>query len=102
MISLLSHCCEIDKIMIAKAASVTKGAGGSSHLDTDQFRHMLLCKKFKTEAKEPRDEISVLARTLASSKIHRKSIKTLTNCRLILLNKNPDISKVSRRIMRKA
>ena len=33
---------EIDEIMIAKAASLTKGAGGPSHLDSHQFRHLLL------------------------------------------------------------
>ena len=42
--------------MIVKAASLTEGAGGASHLEADQFCHMLLSKKFKTEAKELRDE----------------------------------------------
>ena len=50
--------------MIAKAASLTKGAGGPSHFDADQFCHMLLSKKFKTEAKELTEQIAVLARTL--------------------------------------
>ena len=35
--------------MIANALSLTKGAGGPSHFDSDQFCHMLLIKKFKTE-----------------------------------------------------
>ena len=43
---------EIDEIMVAKAANLTKGAGGPSHLDSDQFRHLLLSKKFKKEAKK--------------------------------------------------
>ena len=42
--------------MIAKAASLTEGAGEPSHLEADQFCHMLLSKKFKTEVKELRDE----------------------------------------------
>ena len=46
-VSELSHCCfhEIDEIMIAKAASLTKVTGWPSHLDADQFYHMLLSKK---------------------------------------------------------
>ena len=74
--------------MIAKAASLTEGAWGSSHLDADQFRHMLLSKMFKTEAKELRQQIAVLVRTIAST-IDWKSIKALANCRLTPLNKNP-------------
>ena len=92
-INELSHCYfyEIDKIMTAKATSLTKGAGGPSHLDADQFRHMLLSKKFKTEAKELRQQIAVLARTLASTSVDPKSVKPLTTCRLILLNKNSGV-----------
>ena len=82
--------------MIAKAASLT-----------NQFRHMLLSKKFKTEANELREQIAVLARTLASTLVDPKSIKALTTCRLIPLNKNPDVrpigvGEVLRRIMGKA
>ena len=69
-----SHFHEIDKIMIAKVASLSKGTGWSSHLDTDQFRHILLSKKFKTEAKEQREQIAVLARTLASITVDLTSI----------------------------
>ena len=105
-LSELCHCYfdEIDEIMIAKAASLTKGAGGASHLDGDQFRHILPSKKFKTEAKELREQIAVLARTLASTLVDPKSIKALTTCRLIPLNKNPGVrpigvGEVLRRIM---
>ena len=36
--------------MIVKAVSLAKGAEGPSHFDSDQFRHVLLSKKFKAEA----------------------------------------------------
>ena len=77
----LSHCYfhEVDKIITAKAASFNKGAGGSFHLDADQFRHMLLSKKFKTETKRLRKQMSVLARTLASTIVPPRSMKSLTN-----------------------
>ena len=52
---------------------------------------MLLSKKFKAEAKDLREKISVLAKTLASTLVDLKSIKPLTTYRLILLNKNPDV-----------
>ena len=98
---------EIDEIMIAKAATLTKAAGGPSHLDSDQFRYLLLSKKFKTEAKELREQIAILARTLASNIVDPKSIETLISCRLIPLNKNPGVrpigvGEVLRCIMRKA
>ena len=93
--------------MTTKAASLTNDAGRSFHLDADQFRQMLLSRKFKAEAKELREQIAVLARTLASTIVDPKSLKALTNCRLILLTKNPDVRPVSfgevlRRIMGKA
>ena len=107
-INELSHCYfhEIDKIMIAKTASLTKGARESSHLDADQFCHMLLSKEFKTEAKQLREQTAVLPITLASTIVDPTSIKALTNCRLIPLNKNPGVrpigvGEVLRRIMRK-
>ena len=43
---------DIDEIMVRRAASLTKGSGGPSHVDYDHFRHMLLSKKFKAEAKK--------------------------------------------------
>ena len=62
----LSRCYfhEIDEIMITKAASLTNGAGGPSHLAADQFHQLLPSKKFKTEAKERGEQMVVLARTL--------------------------------------
>ena len=68
--------------MIARAASVTKSAERTSYHETDQFRYMLLSKKFKTGAKELREKIAVLRRTLAS---------TLATCRPILLNKDSGV-----------
>ena len=80
-INELSHCYfhEIDKIMIAKAASLTKGVGGPFHLNADQFRHILLSKKFKTEPKKLRVQIAVLARILASTTVDPTSIKALAS-----------------------
>ena len=42
---------EIDERMIGKAASITKGSGGPSHVDACQFRYVLWSKKFKTKVK---------------------------------------------------
>ena len=53
--------------MIAIGASFTKVAEGPSQLDADQFPHMLLNKKFKTETKELREKIVILAKTRAST-----------------------------------
>ena len=94
-------------MMIGKATSLTKGSGGPSHVDADQFRHMLLSKKFKTEGKNLREQIALLSRNLALKFVDPFSIEALTTCRLIPLNKNPGVrpigkSKVLRRVMDKA
>ena len=52
---------EIDEMVIGKSASLKKGSGGPSHVDGDQFRHMLLSKKFKTESKNLREQIALLS-----------------------------------------
>ena len=81
----------IDEHMIQSAARLTKGAGGPSQMDAQQYRHMLLSTKYKKEGKDLREEIANLAKKLASSFIDPKSIEALTSCRLIPLNKNPGI-----------
>ena len=97
---------EIDEIMIGKAASYTKGSGGPSHVDAEQFRHILLSKKIKKEGKELREQIAVLAKHLATNLVDPNSIDALTCCRLIPLNKNPGvrpigIGEVMRRVIGK-
>ena len=82
---------DIDEIMVGRAASLTKGSVGPSHVDSDHFRHMLLNKKFKAEAKKLREQISLFARTLASIFVDPHLIDSLTTCRLIPLNKNPGV-----------
>ena len=82
----------IDENMIQKAARQTKGAGGPSHLDSEQYHNMLLRSKYKKEGKELREEISKLAKNIAGTIVDPKSIEALTSCRLIpLMNKNPGV-----------
>ena len=38
---------EIDETMTYKATGITKGAGGPSHLDAEQYRHILTSGKYK-------------------------------------------------------
>ena len=81
----------IDENMIQKAARQTKGAGGPSQLDADQYHHILLSSKYKKEGKDLREEISKFAKKIASTIVDPKSIEALTSCKLIQLNKNPGI-----------
>ena len=48
-------------MVIGKSGSLKKSSGGPSHVDGDQFRHMLLSKKFKTESKNLREQIALLS-----------------------------------------
>ena len=98
---------EIDEQMILKAAKLTKGAGGPSHVDAEQLRHILVSRKYKKEGKDLREQISILARKLATNLVDPDSIESLASCRLIPLDKNPGlrpigIGEVLRRIMGKA
>ena len=52
------------------------------YVDADKFQHNLLIKKLKKEAKELREQIALLARTLASNLEDPNSIDELTCCRL--------------------
>ena len=52
---------KIDEMMIGKAASPTNGSGSPSHVDADQFRHMLLSKKFKTKGKNLGEQVVLLS-----------------------------------------
>ena len=48
---LPSYFDEIDENMVLKACSRTKGVGGPSQLDAEQYRHILTSKKFKLRIK---------------------------------------------------
>ena len=67
---------------------------------------MLLSKKFKAEAKSLREQIALLARTLASTFVDSHLIDSLTTCRLISLYQNLEArpigkSEVLRRVIGK-
>ena len=98
---------DIDETMIFKASRLTKGAGGPSHLDADQYCHILTSTKFKKENKELREQISLLAKKLATQILDPKTVEALVACRLIPLNKNPGVRPIGvgeslRRIIGKA
>ena len=98
---------EVDEQSILKAAQLTKGAGGPSHLDADQYRSMLTSSKMRNETKHLREQIASLARKLASEIVDPSALEALTSCRLIPLDKNPGvrpigIGEVLRRIMGKS
>ena len=46
---LPSYFDEIDDTMVFKSASMTKGAGGPSQLDAEQYRRLLTSNKYKSE-----------------------------------------------------
>ena len=98
---------EIDEQAIFKAAQLTKGAGGPSHLDAEQYRTILTSNKMKVESKFLREQIALLARKLASEIVDPATLEALIGCRLIPLDKKPGvrpigIGEVLRRIIGKA
>ena len=85
---LPSYFDEIDESMVLKAITLTKGAGGPSHMDAELYRHLLTSKKFKKENKELRTHIAKLARLLVTKCIDPHSLESYVACRLIPLDKN--------------
>ena len=77
--------------MIYKAASLTKGAGGPSQLDAEQYRHILTSRKYKAENKDLREQMAQLARKLASEVLDPSILEAYIACRLIPLDKNPGV-----------
>ena len=81
----------IDEPLIAKAAQTTKGAAGPSHVDAKQYRHTLLSNKYKAENKLLREEISRLAKNLATNILDPATLEAFVSCRLVPLDKCPGI-----------
>ena len=50
---------------ILKAATQTHGSGGPSLLDAKQWKRILSSNQFKTEGKELREQLAILARKIA-------------------------------------
>ena len=103
---------EIDELVILKAARVTKGSGGPSKLDAEQFSHILTSTKFKRENKELREQIAIFAKKVATEVLDPKIFEPYVSCRLIPLDKDPGsrpiairpigIGEVIRRVVGKA
>ena len=97
----------IDEQAILKAAKDTKGSGGPSGMDADQYRRLLCSKNFLKEAKALREELAEFARKLATNMYDPQLVEVYIACRLIPLDKDPGIrpigiGEVLRRIVGKA
>ena len=97
----------LDEQMIMKAATLTQGAGGPSQLDGEQYRHILVSSRYKKEGKDLREQIAKLGRKIATRNLNSSTLEAYTACRLIPLNKDPDVRPIGigetlRRIIGKA
>ena len=70
---------------------MTKGAGGPSQLDAEQYRRFLTSNKYKKENKELPFQLATLARLLATEYLDSNTLEAFVTCRLIPLNKNPGV-----------
>ena len=82
---------EIDETMIFKSASMTKGTGGPSRLDAEQYCRLFTSNKYKKENKELRIQLATLARLLATEYLDLNTLEAFVACRLIPLDKNPGV-----------
>ena len=74
--------------MIATATRLIKGSGGPSQLDAEQFRQIVLSRKFKKESKDLLEQMVLLSKNLPTTLVDPRSIEAIVACRLIALNKN--------------
>ena len=81
----------LDETVIKNAAKLTKGAAGLSHMDSEQYRQILVGSKFKKEGKDLREQIALLARKIATKVVDPLCLESYVACRLIPLNKNPGV-----------
>ena len=95
---------EIDKNVVFKSVSMTKGSGGPSQHDAEQFRRLLMSNKYKKKNKELQFQLATLAQRLATDYLDPNILEAFVACRLIPFDKNPEmrpigIGEVNRRIV---
>ena len=88
---LPSYFDEIDETMVFKSASMTKGAGGPSRLDAEQYPRLPTSNIYRKENKELRVQLATLARLLVTEYLDPNTLEAIVACRLIPLNKNPGV-----------
>ena len=81
----------IDEQSILKAAKDTKGAGGPSGMDANQYRRVICSKNFQKEGKCFREELADFARKIATTLYDPLLLEAYIACRLIPLDKDPGI-----------
>ena len=82
----------IDKEMVLRAASITKGGSGPSGLDADGWRRILTSNSFGTASSDLRKSVADFIKKLSKkTNSENKSLETFIACRLIPLNKNPSL-----------
>jgi len=85
----------------------SSGSGGPTQIDMDTWSGMICSKSYGTQPKMLADEITALAKRLATDTIPHDYISTLLACRLVPLKKKDngirpvDVSECSRRIIGK-
>ena len=77
--------------MVFKSASMTKGAGGPSRLDAEQYHRLLTSNKYKKENKELLMQLATLARLLATEYLDPNTLEVFVACRLIPLDEDPGV-----------
>ena len=70
---------------------MTKGAGGNSQLDPEQYRRLLTSNEYKKENKELRVQLATLARLLATEYLDLNTLEAFVAGRLISLDKKPGV-----------
>ena len=80
---------EHEVLKAAKAANRTSGSAGPSMFDAQQWKRILVSKKYKSEGKDLRDAIAKLARKIGTEILDPHTLETCVAGHLIALNKAP-------------
>ena len=70
---------------------MTKGAGGPSNFDAEQYRRILCGKNFSAVGKDQREQIALMTKKLCTKNLDPKCLEAFNGSRVIPLHKNPGV-----------
>ena len=81
----------IDANLVSNVIPLINGSGGPTHIDGDQWKHTICSNNFKLHQRSLCQAIATLTKYLCTEDCDPDHLKELLACRLIPLDKRPEI-----------
>ena len=85
---------DIDAELLHKAVKNLKGSGGPTLVDSEGWRHILMSKAYGNQSVQLCQTIADMTKRLCIEEIDPDYLKEFISCRLIPLDKNPDVQPI--------